>query len=111
MVDLGNKLKIAAAGLGIVGMLGGYSYFVSDTVDTVITETEVKRKNGKDNYLVFTEGEVYENVDAWYRFKFSSSDVQNDCMKLKGKEVEIAKYGWRFSPLSWYENIVDVKAR
>jgi len=86
-----------------------YSYFVADKAQTVINETEVKRYNGNDIYLVFTDYGVFENVDARYRLKFNSSDIQNTCIRLKGKTAEIKKYGWRIRPLSWYENIVAVE--
>ncbi|RJQ20006.1 MAG: DUF1523 family protein [Nitrospiraceae bacterium] len=101
LITAGIVLVIAAAGF--------YSYFIADTVETVINDTEVKRYNGNDTYLVFTDYGVLQNTDARYRFKFNSSDIQNTCIRLKGKKAEIKKYGWRIRPLSWYENIVAVE--
>lgn len=97
---------------GIVLVIAGvacYSYFVADTVETVINDTEVKRYNGNDMYLVFTDYGVLQNTDARYRVKFNSSDIQNTCIRLKGNKAAIKKYGWRIRPLSWYENIVAVE--
>lgn len=58
-------------------------------------------------YLVFTEGEVFENVDSWAFFKFSSSDTYS---KLKKGNTYRAKVsGWRIPFLSMYRNIIVVK--
>ena len=109
-----HKLDYLVVGCSVVAAAtlifgGGYSYFPTDTATTRINETTVKRYDKKDVYLVFTDAGVFENTDAWYRLKFNSSDIQNEITKLKGKEVEITKYGCRFRPFSWYENIVGVK--
>ena len=111
MSELVKRIRNWTIGIGIVAILASpvYSYYFTDNVRTVINETQVKWSNGEDKYLVFTDSGVFENTDVWYRFKFRSSDLQNKIMKLKGKEVTIEKYGWRFGPLSWYENIVDVE--
>ncbi|MBI5056392.1 MAG: DUF1523 family protein [Nitrospirae bacterium] len=93
----------------VIAAIGCYSYFVADKVETVINDTEVKRYDGNDIYLVFTDYGVLQNTDARYRVKFNSSDIQNTCIRLKGKKAEIKKYGWRIRPLSWYENIVAVE--
>lgn len=93
---------------GVSAFIAGYNYFVPDTIVTTINETQVKKYNNKDKYLVFAEDGVFENTDAWYRLKFNSSDLQNKIMKLKNKKVGIDKYGWRFSPFSIYENIVGI---
>lgn len=111
MADLGTKVKEAAiiAGFGLVSCISVYSYFIPDTVNVTITDTTVKRDGDEDRYLVFTNGGPFENTEAWYRFKFSSTQMQNNLVALKGQQVELTKYGWRVQPLSWYENIVDVK--
>ena len=115
MNGLADKIKrivavgaVAGAVIGAVGV-PAYSYFVSDSVETKIIDTEIKRYDGRDKYLVFTDDGVFENTDAWYRGKFASSDIQRDCMKLKGKKAVIKKYGWRVPLTSSYENIVGVE--
>ena len=113
MSDTFKKIKraflISSVIILVIAAVGCYSYFVADTVETVINDTEVKRYAGNDIYLVFTDYGVLQNTDARYRVKFNSSDIQNKCIRLKGKKVEIKKYGWRITPLSWYENIVAVE--
>lgn len=111
MSELVKKIKDWTIRVGIAAAVitAGYSYFVPDTVRTKINETIVKRYDDADKYLVFTDADVFENTDAWYRLKFRSSDIQAQLMKSKGKELDITKYGWRFGFLSWYENIVGVQ--
>ena len=115
MSTLVEKLIVLTVGTGIIAALGlpTYSYVISDTVRTKINGTEVKRygDNNHDKYLIFTDAGTFENTDAWYRGKFTSSDLQGELVKLKEKEADITKYGWRFGPFSWYENIVDVSCK
>ena len=85
------------------------SYFVPDTVETRIVDTQVKRYDNTDKYLILTEDGVFENTDAWYRGKFRSSDLQTQAIKSKGKRVELLKYGWRNGLFSWYENVVGIR--
>lgn len=101
--------RIVAA-VGLVGLLGtcGYSRFVSDTITTRVVDTTVKRYGDTDKYLVMTENGTFENTDAFYRFKFNSSDIQGIAAANKGKRVELEKYGWRLGFMSWYENIVGI---
>ena len=108
-MGIGEKIvSIAIAGVALAGV-GVVSYFVSDTVDTRIIDTQVKRYNNSDKYLIYTDSGVFENTDAWYRFKFRSSDLQSQAMKLKGKKARIEKYGWRNGFFSLYENVVEIK--
>lgn len=115
MSDLIKRIKsaaiITAVSIGILAAVvaPAQSYFVSDAVETTIVDTQIKRYDGRDKYLVFTDAGVFENTDAWYRGKFASSDIQRDCMKLKGKKARITKYGWRIPMSSSYENIVAVE--
>ncbi|MBI2668156.1 DUF1523 family protein [Candidatus Woesearchaeota archaeon] len=101
--------KIVGIGVGLGFLALGNSYFIPDSVVTRVIETQVKRYDDYDKYLVFTDAEVFENTDAWYRLKFRTSNLQAELMKLKGKCVEIDKYGWRIPAFSVYENIVGVK--
>lgn len=103
------KIGVGATVLGITALAGGYSYFIPDKVTTQIVGTDIKRYDSSDKYLVNTTVGTFENTDAWYRFKFNSSDVQGEIKGLLGKTVEIEKYGWRIPFFSMYENIVEVK--
>lgn len=99
------------AAVGLVGLLGtcSYSRFISDTITTRVVDTTVKRYGDKDKYLIMTEDGTFENTDAWYRWKWDSSDVQGKASANKGKRVEIEKYGWRLGFMSWYENVVGIQ--
>ena len=84
-----------------------YSYFIPDTIRTRITDAQLTKVDG--NFMIATEDRPLVNHDAKYRLKFDSGNVQNDAIRMKGKEVLIRKYGWRIPLFSMYENVVSVK--
>lgn len=102
----GKKWKLVVFGILFCICAILYSYFIADTVTTRITDAQMVKVDGR--YMVATEKAPYVNEDIWYRFKFDSGSVQNDAIRLKGKEVRIKKYGWRIPVLSQYENIVSI---
>lgn len=104
-IPLKAKLTATAAGIGLCALLTANSYFVADTINTKIVDTEVKHSK----YLILTEDGAFENTDVWYRLKFDSSDLQSKAAKLKDKNVTIKKYGWRFGPTSSYENALEIE--
>lgn len=110
MSKLVKSVRNWAIGLSAAAIISMpiHSYFASNTITTVVNDTEVKRYGESDKYLVFTDDGVFQNTDAWYRLKFSSSDLQGKIKKLKGKSVDITAYGWRIPLTSTYPNIVDV---
>lgn len=83
------------------------SYFWCDSVVTTITDAQMTKVNG--SFMIATEYGPLQNHDAWYKWKFNSGTVQNEAIKLKGKTVQIKKYGWRISFFSAYENIMAIK--
>jgi hypothetical protein len=103
---------------GVIGifllMIGVQAVKYSTVTDVVVTVTEKERiveSNGKhttSKYLVFTENEVFENVDDMIPFfKFNSSDIQG---KLHvGETYKLTVWGWRINFLSWYRNILNVQ--
>lgn len=109
MTGLLTKISSGVGSLILVGALGlaGYSYFSTDKVKTKITDAQMTQIDG--SFMIATDYRPFVNEDAWYRFKFNSGTVQNDAIRLKGKNVEIAKYGWRNPLFSMYENITDIK--
>lgn len=114
MKDFTRRIKEGAGCLLVAGVVGAvtllpaYSYFVSDTITTTINGTDVKRYSSKDKYLIFTDAGTFENTDAWYRFKFRSSDIQGQAKKLTGRKVNISRYGWRNPLSSSYPNVVGI---
>ena len=83
----------------------------TDTIDVQITDKQsIVVKNGDDvdnKYLIFTDKEVFENIDALFKGKLNSSDVQGSL--IIGKKYTLEVYGWRIPFLSSYRNITDVK--
>jgi hypothetical protein len=104
-----KRLKIKLTLYTFAGMvfLPLYSYFISDTVETRITDAQMTKVDGR--FMIATESLPFVNYDARYRFKFNSGSLQNEAIRLKGKPVKIGKYGWRMPIFSMYENIVSIK--
>ena len=101
------KVKVILIGIGVVILLTLYSYFIADTIRTRITDAQMTKVDGR--FMIATEYRPFVNYDARYRFKFNSGTVQNEAIRLKGREVVIKKYGWRISLFSMYENVVSIK--
>lgn len=109
MAEFFKKLKIKAILYGFAGfvLLILYSYFVSDTVETMITDAQMTKVDGR--FMIATQYRPLVNEDARYRFKFNSGTLQNEAIRLKGKPVKIQKYGWRVPLFSTYENVVAIR--
>ena len=103
----GFKWKAALTGIAAGVGLILYSYFIPDTVRTRITDAQLTKVDGF--FMIATEYRPFVNHDARYRLKFDSGTIQNEAIRLKGKEVVIRKYGWRVPLFSMYENVVSVK--
>jgi len=104
-----KKMRIRTIFIGITCMILVvlYSFFVSDTIMTRITDAQITKVDGM--FMIATEERPFVNYDAKYRFKFNSGTIQNDAIRLRGKVVRIKKYGWRVPMLSWYENVVKIE--
>lgn len=101
------KIKVILLGIIVFFLTVLYSYFVSDMIQTRITDAQMTKVDGK--YMIATDDRPFVNYDAKYRFKFNSGTVQNDAIRLKGKVVKIHKYGWRIPIFSRYENVVQIE--
>lgn len=103
----GFAVTALLAGIAVLFGLFFYSYFIADTIRTRITDAQLTKV---DRYfMIATEDRPLVNHDAKYRLKFDSGNIQNDAIRLKGKEVKIRKYGWRIPFFSMYENVVSIK--
>ncbi len=102
-----GKVKVVLFCIGVIILLACYSYFIPDTVRTRITDAQMAKVDGR--FMIATEYRPYVNYDARYRFKFDSGTIQNEAVRLKGREAMIRKYGWRIPLFSMYENVVSIK--
>jgi hypothetical protein len=103
----GFKVKAVLACIVAIIVLILYSYFIPDTIRTRITDAQLTKVDGY--FMIATEDRPLVNHDAKYRLKFDSGNIQNDAIRLKGKEVTIRKYGWRIPLFSLYENVVTIR--
>jgi len=101
------KVKVVLICIGVIILLAFYSYFIPDTVRTRITDAQMAKVDGR--FMIATEYRPFVNYDAKYRFKLNSGTIQNEAIRLKGKEAKIRKYGWRIPLFSMYENVVSIK--
>ena len=102
-----TKFKVIVGGILFCILVPLYSYFVSDTVVTRITDAQMTMVDGK--FMIATEYKPLVNSDAKYRLKFDSGTIQNEAIRLKGRQVKISKYGWRIPIFSMYENVVKIE--
>ena len=103
----GFKVKAVLGSVAVVIVLILYSYFIPDTIRTRITDAQLTKVDGY--FMIATDSRPLVNHDAKYRFKFDSGNIQNEAIRMKGKEVRIRKYGWRIPIFSMYENVVSLK--
>ncbi len=106
-VSFGFKVKVFFIAIAVVTLMGLYSYFIPDSVRTRITDAQMTKVDGR--FMIATEYRPFVNYDARYRLKVNSGTIQNEAIRLKGKEVIIRKYGWRIPLFSMYENVVAIK--
>ena len=109
----GNANIVAMAvflGILIVGFVGLIAFTMTlplttqETVTVKVTEKE-RIRDGEDKYLIWTEGEVFENTDSMVLGKFNSSDIYGKIQENETYECKV--YGWRIPFLSMYRNIID----
>ena len=103
----GFKVKAVLVSIAVIIVLILYSYFIPDTIRTRINDAQLTMVDGY--FMIATDDRPLVNHDAKYRFKFDSGNIQNEAIRMKGKEVMIRKYGWRIPIFSMYENVVSIK--
>jgi hypothetical protein len=99
----------AATGLLIflAAILAGPVLHFATMKEIQFTVTEKERVTNRDEsyYLIFTDGEVFENTDTLLSLKFNSSDIYG---RLKVGETCRATVNWFRVPfLSMYRNIIS----
>ena len=87
---------------------GVYAYATARKVVATLENFEVKSSGDStcnQKYLVWTNAGSFENTDSGWWLKWNSTDVQAALTKLKGKQVVLYFYGFRWPYRSWYPNI------
>jgi len=102
-----TKVKAILIAICVAIAMALYSYFITDRVRTRITDAQMTTVDGQ--FMIATEYRPFVNYDAKYRLKVNSGTIQNEAIRLKGREVIIKKYGWRLPLFSIYENVVSIK--
>jgi hypothetical protein len=109
---------LVIAGVTFVLFLLGISPIIHfTTLDTkenvIILDKERVTSGVGDNvtskYLIFTEGETFQNTDTIWEFKFNSSDIYGKIQK--GQLCKFELTGFRVSFLSMYRNILSAECK
>lgn len=105
------RIPIVVASFMLLVITVSVFYYTSvETVEITVTDKErIVTGSGESlssKYLVFTEGEVFENTDELFLGKWDSSDLQG---ALKpGQTYTVKVIGWRLKFFSTYRNIVKI---
>jgi len=88
-----------------------YNFGTEDYVTfTVESKERIVTGSGdstSSKWVIFTDIEVFKNVDTIFRFKFNSADIQGELKE--GKTYNAKVYGWRIGFFSMYRNIIEVR--
>lgn len=91
----------------IISSIAILSYGCKEEIIQVkIREKEVKPDKDYSRYLIFTDKEVFENTDSFTKWKFNSSDIQNQINI--GKCYSFRVHWFRSNFFSQYRNILEV---
>lgn len=82
-------------------------HVTSETIQVTVNDKERITDGENSKYLVYTDKEVFKNVDDYSFLKFNSSDVQNDLKIGETYTVKVCGVRWPF--MSWYRNIVKIE--
>lgn len=111
-LSIAKKVAIVVILCTIVIIPIKFTSFNDHEYTVTITDKERVSDDDTSKYLVFAEGDngdslVFENTDNWFRFKFSSSNLQGE---IKEQETyKITVIGYRFPLNSSYENIIKIE--
>ena len=102
----------ALAGFILIGALIHFNT-MDEVRGVVVTEKERITTGSGENisskYLIFTDGEVFENTDSLFALKWNSSDIYG---RIKvGQTCDFTVTGWRLPFLSSYRNILTASCR
>lgn len=89
--------------------LGGNAVVHFITLETLeateIIKTERIQSRNVSKYLIYTNSEVFENVDSFWAMKWNSSDLY--ALIQVGDQCSFTVTGFRVSFLSKYRNILE----
>lgn len=112
-----NMGSVVVLGVGALGLLlavsAGVHFGTLDTVrDVKILDKERVTASSNDGtvtskYIIFAEGETFENTDTIWAFKYNSSDIYGKIAKGAACTFEVT--GFRVPFFSMYRNILSAR--
>jgi hypothetical protein len=100
VIGLSAAGLVTATGIGVT-----YMTQPNEAVRFTVNDKVVKPVNKSSVYLVMTDKGVFENSDSLSRWKFNSSDLQNEIKA--GCTYDAKVYGFRNNFLSTYKNVIE----
>jgi hypothetical protein len=92
-------------GLGLTALFGYLAFGTEDTVTFKVEGKERIAEDGDGKWLVYaSNGETYENTDAWFHGKTRSTDLNRDV--VVGHTLRCEINGFRSGLLSSYKNLL-----
>jgi hypothetical protein len=111
MDDIFDLLTLGIMGIVVVVIIFFSTMFYVYGTDEYVTFTVVEKERVAESdsarYLIFTDGEVFENTDSLWYWKWRSSDIYGNIKE--GKTYNAHVYGWRVPFFSWYRNIIKME--
>lgn len=104
--------KLAAAGI-LLAAFGAVSLYQSSATGETVTLTVRDKErivtgsgdSTSSKYIVYAEGETFENTDSMFDGKFNSSDLQGGLER--GHTYKCRVNGWRNPFFSMHRNIIS----
>lgn len=93
--------------VAMLGSKGCIEYGTVDHVTATVSKTERVNDRESSKYLVFTNGETFQNTDTIWHGKWNSSDIHGRLQP--GKSYRLKVNGFRVPFLSWYRNVLAVE--
>lgn len=111
---LGTTVCILVGLVVVAGLIwwgiSSYGNWIQQTSASVTIKVTDKTRafnnnSNEDQYLIFTDDEVFENTDSWWHNKYNSSDLYGQ-LKV-GKTYQCDVFGERNPRWSWYRNLIS----
>ena len=104
-----KKILVAVAIVFVAALIrtGATEFYRESNIKITVKDKEmvVDRASRRSRYLVWSEDEVFENVNSLVKGKFNSSDLYGKMQK--GKTYNCRVCGFRNGFFSMYRNLIE----
>ena len=115
-----DRAVFLAGAMVVVGMVAAvlvsaiaYNRSEATVTAKVIDKERIVESGGNggatSRYLIFAEGETFQNVDSVWHWKFNSSDIYGAIRREQTCTFKVV--GWRIPLFSTYRNIISASCQ